>query len=71
MTLQMLAQMRSVYSAMRPYVSGAAYVNYCDKELLDWQEAYWGPNLHRLQAIKARFDPENVFRHDQSILSPT
>jgi FAD/FMN-containing dehydrogenase len=67
LTLQMLAQMRSVYTAMRPYVSGAAYVNYCDKDLANWRQAYWGPNLPRLQAIKAHFDPENLFRHDQSI----
>jgi FAD/FMN-containing dehydrogenase len=63
----MLAQIRIIYDAMRPYVSGAAYVNYCDKDLQNWQEAYWGPNLPRLKAIKLRFDPEGVFRHAQSI----
>ena len=52
---------------MRPYVSGGAYVNYCDTELQNWREAYWGPNLSRLEAIKSRLDPENFFRHAQSI----
>jgi FAD/FMN-containing dehydrogenase len=66
-TSAMLAQIRIIYDAMRPYVSGAAYVNYCDKDLQNWQEAYWGPNLPRLKAIKSRFDPEGVFRHAQSI----
>jgi FAD/FMN-containing dehydrogenase len=66
-TPQRLADMREVYAAMRPYVSGAAYVNYCDLELPDYATAYWGANLARLKAIKAAFDPDNVFQHAQSI----
>ena len=62
-----LLQMRRLYDSMRPYVSGRAYVNYCDTELKTWREAYWGPNLSRLKDIKLRFDPDNVFRHGQSI----
>jgi hypothetical protein len=59
--------MRAVYAAMRPHVSGAAYVNYCDLDLSDYQTAYWGANLACLKQIKATFDPDNVFRHAQSI----
>jgi FAD/FMN-containing dehydrogenase len=66
-TAQRLADMREVYAAMRPYVSGAAYVNYCDLDLADYQSAYWGANVSRLRQIKAAFDPDNVFRHAQSI----
>jgi FAD/FMN-containing dehydrogenase len=64
---QRLSDMRDFYAAMRPYVSGAAYVNYCDLDLTDWPTAYWGQNLARLKQIKAVFDPDNVFRHAQSI----
>ncbi len=62
-----LARMKGLYDAMRPYVSGAAYVNYCDLELADWPDAYWGANLARLKQVKQTFDPDNVFRHAQSI----
>jgi FAD/FMN-containing dehydrogenase len=52
---------------MRPYVSGSAYVNYCDLDLTNWQDAYWGANLARLKQIKSAFDPGNVFTHAQSV----
>ena len=37
--------MRSFYAAMRPHVSGGAYVNYCDLDLTEWAQTYWGANL--------------------------
>ena len=36
---------KAIYDSMRAYVSGGAYVNYCDLELSDWADAYWGANL--------------------------
>ena len=62
-----LARMRALYDAMRPYVSGGAYVGYCDLDLTDWAQAYWGVNLPRLRAIKSSFDPDYVFAHAQSV----
>ena len=63
-----LAMMRTLYSAMRPYVSGSCYVNYCDLDLGEgYAKAYWADNLPRLMKIKAAFDPKNVFRHAQSV----
>ena len=66
-TPERLNEMRQFYATMRPYVSGAAYVNYRDTDLTDWPSAYWGQNLERLQQIKSAFDPNNVFHHAQSI----
>ena len=62
-----LADLSRLYAAMRPW-SGGAYVNYCDLDLDNWQQAYWRQNLPRLQAIKAKFDPANLFRHAQSVI---
>lgn len=63
-----IAAMRTLYASMRPYVSGAAYVNYCDLDLGDgFAMAYWGDNLPRLMKIKADVDPKNIFKHAQSV----
>jgi FAD/FMN-containing dehydrogenase len=63
-----IAVMRTLYESMRPYVSGGAYVNYCDLDLGDgYAKAYWGDNLPRLMTIKARLDPNNIFKHAQSV----
>jgi FAD/FMN-containing dehydrogenase len=62
-----LAQVARVYAAMRPYMPGASYVNYCDLDLPDWANAYWGANLPRLSAVKAAYDPDNLFQHAQSV----
>jgi hypothetical protein len=64
-----LSDMQALYAAMRPYVSGGAYVNYCDLDLTNWQDAYWGANLPRLKQIKSAFDPSNVYTHAQSVPS--
>jgi FAD/FMN-containing dehydrogenase len=52
--------------ALRPYVSGA-YVNVPNAGMLDWETAYWGDHYARLREIKAKYDPDNVFRYEQSI----
>ena len=58
---------RQLYDSMRPYVSGQAYVNYCDIDLKNYAQAYWGENLTRLSALKTKLDPDNLFRHAQSV----
>ncbi|CEF78796.1 hypothetical protein FGSG_03898 [Fusarium graminearum PH-1] len=45
----------------------AAYVNYIDGTVQNWQEAYYGENYSRLQKVKAEWDSDNFFNHQQSI----
>ncbi len=57
-------------------VNGGAYINYPDTDLADpawntsgvpWSTIFYHGNYARLQRIKRRYDPREVFRHDLSI----
>ncbi|XP_031275334.1 berberine bridge enzyme-like 13 isoform X2 [Pistacia vera] len=74
---------RNIYEYMAPYVSKnprGAYVNYKDfdlgmnkngntsfREARVWGDKYFKGNFQRLVRAKTKIDPENFFRHEQSI----
>jgi len=61
------AWQQSFWQSMRPYASGQAYQNYIDPALASWRQAYYGANLARLTQVKAKYDPNRVFRFPQAI----
>ncbi|QES58378.1 hypothetical protein DEJ51_33105 [Streptomyces venezuelae] len=52
---------------LRPWASGRAYQNYTDPKLTGWREAYYGPNLARLQEVRRVHDPDRLFRFPQAL----
>ncbi len=53
--------------AMQPHVSGQNYFNYCDLNTENYASSYFGDNLTKLQAVKVKYDPDDVFRYPQSL----
>ncbi len=60
-------------------VSDGSYINYADIDLADpqwntsgvpWHYLYYKENYPRLQRVKAKWDPRNVFHHALSIRPP-
>jgi len=56
-----IAWVRSLHQKMRPHTASGIYSNYLDHDDADRVEAAYGVNLRRLQEIKAKYDPNNVF----------
>jgi FAD/FMN-containing dehydrogenase len=62
-----IAWVRQTWEAMQPFASGA-YVNFMSDEPAERLRAVYGAaKYERLVALKRRYDPENVFRHNQNI----
>jgi FAD/FMN-containing dehydrogenase len=65
---QNIAWARESYDAMRPSFSAGRYVNYLgDDDGEDAVAAAYGPNYQRLRALKAKYDPANLFHLNQNI----
>lgn len=58
---------RNFRAAMQPHVTGGCYLNYCDRDVKNWQTAYYGNNWQKLKQVKQKFDPTNFFQFEQSI----
>ena len=50
-----------------PHATGSGYVNFLTEDEGERVAASYGSNYPRLQAIKRRFDPANVFRMNLNI----
>jgi FAD/FMN-containing dehydrogenase len=66
LTAKCQAWIADFHQALAPYVNGA-YVNVPNAGMADWETAYWGAGVDRLRAVKAKYDPTNVFSFEQSI----
>jgi FAD/FMN-containing dehydrogenase len=55
------------WASVHPWGSGRVFQNFADPDLGHWAQAYYGPNYDRLVRVKARYDPANLFRFQQSL----
>jgi FAD/FMN-containing dehydrogenase len=55
------------WESVHPFGSGRVYPCFPDADLSDWGRAYYADNYPPLLEIKAKYDPENVFRFEQSL----
>jgi hypothetical protein len=69
------AKLAAGHAAVRQALESAGirrhYRNYPDPRLADWQGAYFPGTNERLQKLKAALDPDDRFRHPQSIRLPS
>lgn len=61
---------RELWQALRPFATGGVYVNNIGREADDGADqikAAYGSSYPRLVALKNKYDPTNLFRHNQNI----
>ncbi|MGW7440387.1 BBE domain-containing protein [Streptomyces sp. NPDC054849] len=56
-----------LWQDLRPGASGRAYRNHTDPKLTGRREAYYGPDLARLQAVRRSYDPDRPFRFPHAV----
>ncbi len=61
-----IALVEQTRAQLQPYITGS-YVNVPDLSIKNYGQEYYGDNLDRLQKVKAKYDPENLFNFVQSI----
>jgi len=64
---RMIKWAREYWESVHPYSTGGAYINMIMDEGTDRIKATYGDNYDRLAAIKATYDPSNLFRVNQNI----
>lgn len=63
-----IAWTRETFEAMGPYTTGGIYVNFLSGDEQAARRAAYGEDTYRrLQALKGRWDPENLFHYNQNI----
>jgi FAD/FMN-containing dehydrogenase len=64
---QVRAWARRAFQEAAPHATGSGYVNFLTEDENERVVASYGTNYRRLQAVKRRFDPGNLFRMNLNI----
>jgi FAD/FMN-containing dehydrogenase len=65
---QNIAWVRNYYDALRPHCDPGGYINFMSGDDQDRAPDNFGANYQRLREIKAKYDPDNLFRMNQNIV---
>jgi len=58
---------REYYKALAPHAEEGGYINFAAADDTDRVRANFGRNYDRLREVKTKYDPGNVFRHNQNL----
>jgi FAD/FMN-containing dehydrogenase len=58
---------RGLFAASAPHATGGVYVNFMPEDETDRVAQAYGSNYARLEALKAKYDPDNLFRLNQNV----
>ena len=59
---------RDYYKALAPHTEEGGYINFAAGDDMNRVQANFGKNYARLREVKSKYDPGNVFRHNQNIV---
>jgi FAD/FMN-containing dehydrogenase len=62
-----IAWARGLSEGVAPFAMGTVYVNFMPEDESDRVQAAYGVNYRRLAALKAKYDPSNLFRLNQNV----
>jgi FAD/FMN-containing dehydrogenase len=63
-----IAFTKGVAGAMKPWATGRVYLNYIgDEGQARIEDSFGAATMGRLRAAKAKWDPDNLFSHNQNI----
>jgi FAD/FMN-containing dehydrogenase len=62
-----IAWARAFFNAAKPHAAGSVYVNFLTEDETDRIAEAYGGNYERLRQVKAKYDPDNLFRANQNI----
>jgi len=60
------SELAALRQRLLPFTVGD-YVGNPDPDLKDYLTSYYGANVKKLECVKRKYDPENIFRFEQSI----
>jgi len=68
--IDVYGMLKSLRDFFANHDASGMYLGYPDRYETNFGMEYWADNFARLQSIKTKYDPQNIFSHPQSIPLP-